>query len=118
MIKTYEKKPQVIVEVDGLPAVCKNMSCDYTYIQAVGSITSFSLDSVTNQLTIEGTELPTDLNKIQSIQFAKEKCIPVVPESGLVSTTLKCTLENTPTCGEHLPILVSVDGAIPVDSTV
>jgi len=29
--KTYETKPQMIVSVDGLPAVCHNLTCDYTY---------------------------------------------------------------------------------------
>ena len=31
-LKTYEEKPQVIVSVDGEPAACHNMTCDFTYV--------------------------------------------------------------------------------------
>lgn len=31
MLRTVETKPQVIVTVDGLPAVCHNLTCDFTY---------------------------------------------------------------------------------------
>jgi hypothetical protein len=33
MLKTIETKPQLIVEVNGLPAACHNLSCDFSYIQ-------------------------------------------------------------------------------------
>jgi len=36
MLKTYETKPQIIVSVDGQPAVCHGLNCDYTYVAAVG----------------------------------------------------------------------------------
>ena len=35
-LKTYEEKPQVVVKVDDLPAVCHNMTCDFSYIEPVG----------------------------------------------------------------------------------
>jgi hypothetical protein len=33
MLKTVETKPQLIVEVNGLPAACHNLSCDFSYIE-------------------------------------------------------------------------------------
>jgi hypothetical protein len=36
MLKTYETEPQVIVKVKDLPAVCHNLTCDFTYTEPVG----------------------------------------------------------------------------------
>jgi hypothetical protein len=33
------QSPQVLVNVDGLPALCVNLNCDYAYVQAVAEIT-------------------------------------------------------------------------------
>jgi len=44
MIHTDEVLPQVKVSVNGLPAVCKNLTCDYTFIESPYEITSFSVD--------------------------------------------------------------------------
>ena len=60
MLKTFEEKPQIVVEVDGLPAVCHNLTCDFTYIEAVGEIASFTYDEGTNELVVVGTGLPAD----------------------------------------------------------
>jgi hypothetical protein len=38
---TDETEPQVIVSVDGMPALCKNLACGYTY-----SATDISVESV------------------------------------------------------------------------
>ena len=39
LLKTYETKPQVIVNIGGEPAVCDGMACDFTYLDPVGEIT-------------------------------------------------------------------------------
>lgn len=52
MLKTFETKPQLIVEVDGLPAVCHNLTCDFTYIKNVGEVTSFTFTETTKELVI------------------------------------------------------------------
>ena len=66
---------------------------------------------------MQGTKFPTDASNIQSIEFAKQKCSPVIGE-GLIATELTCILENVGTCGQHHPILITIDGTIPVDQTV
>jgi len=58
MLKTYETKPQLIVEVGGLPAACHNLSCDFSYIPNVGSVTAFEFTESTKKLVIQGTDLP------------------------------------------------------------
>lgn len=58
-LKTYEEKPQVLVSVDGEPAVCHNMTCDFTYVEAAGEVTAATFDPATKKLVITGTALPT-----------------------------------------------------------
>jgi len=53
------QKPQVLVDVDGLPALCLNLNCDYSYIAASAEITAQTFDASTLQLTVTGTSLPT-----------------------------------------------------------
>lgn len=51
-LRTYEEKPQVIVSVGEQPAVCHNMTCDFTYTKPVGEITSSTYDQATRKLII------------------------------------------------------------------
>jgi hypothetical protein len=71
LIYTDEVLPQVIVTVDGLPAVCKNLTCDFTYIESPYEIESFSIDGDEHVLTIEGTSLPEE---IKSVRFTNVDC--------------------------------------------
>lgn len=64
MLKTFETKPQLIVTVNDNPAVCHNMTCDFTYIEPVGQITSFTFTEDSKLLVIEGTELPSVISDI------------------------------------------------------
>lgn len=52
-LHTAETKPQVIVSVDGIEAVCASLACDYTYVAAQAQIDSFSLTGT--QLSIVGS---------------------------------------------------------------
>ena len=67
---TAETEPQVFVTVDGLPAVCGSLYCNYTYIEPTGLISSFSVSGTT--LTIIGSDLPT--TNIESIHFSNSEC--------------------------------------------
>jgi hypothetical protein len=105
-----------MVTVDNSPAVCHNLTCDFTYIDPVGEITAFSFDSATNKLIITGTELPV-VGEIYHIQFAKSFC--TIDESVHTATNIECTLDQEPVCGDHLPILTHNLGLVPlVDSIV
>lgn len=111
MLKTYETEPQVIVSVDGLPAVCHNLTCNFTYVDAAGSVTGFTYDTTTRRLALAGTDFPTNVSDIRSIEFAKTSC--VLDSATLTATALECTLQGEPTCGSHEPILTSMLGVIP-----
>jgi hypothetical protein len=111
MLKTYETKPQVLIEVDGLPAVCTGSNCDYQFVEPVGEITSFTFSEATNRLVITGTNLPSVATDIQSIEFAKSSC--TVDTTTLSATNIECDLDYEPTCGTETPKLISIHGEIP-----
>lgn len=110
-IRTFEEKPQLIVTVDDVPAVCHNLTCDFTYIEPVGEVTSYGYDQTTKTLTLEGTDFPNVITDILSVYFALTHC--TIDESSLTDTYLECILDEDPTCGDHLPILTSTLGVIP-----
>lgn len=64
MLETYEEKPQMLVEIDDMPAVCHSMDCGFLHVPAVGVITSFELNEGTSTLTMTGTDLPDNVSKI------------------------------------------------------
>lgn len=64
MLKTFEEKPQMIINVDTLPAVCHNMTCGFTYIANQGEVTAFTFDAATKKVAITGTNLPTKLTDL------------------------------------------------------
>ena len=103
MLKTYETKPQVIVNVEGLPAVCHNVTCDFTYLADVGEITSFT--AVGQKITVTGTNLPTDPAEIQSMSYALSGCT-LDPET-MTGTKLECELVKEATCGDWTPTVTT-----------
>ena len=43
MLRTAHKKPQILVNVDGIPAICNGL-CDFEYEEPQGLITGFSVN--------------------------------------------------------------------------
>jgi len=115
-IRTYEEEPQLIVTVNDVPAVCHNLTCNFTYTEPVGEITGYTYDHDTKKLVITGTDLPNVTANISSVDFAHTHC--TIDETTLTNETIECTLDEDPTCGDHLPILTSTLGIIPVDDTL
>ena len=101
----------MIVTVNDEPAVCHNLTCGFTYIEAVGEITSFTFDESTKKLVITGVDLPSVIENITSVQYALSYC--TVDPSSVSATNIECTLNQDPTCGDWTPILTSKLGVIP-----
>jgi hypothetical protein len=55
MLFTPALKPQVLVTVDGLEAICPDDNCGYSYVTSVGEITDTTLSGTT--LTVTGSDL-------------------------------------------------------------
>lgn len=116
MLRTYETKPQLLVSVDGLPAVCRNVDCDFTYVETVGEVTAVTFDEPSGLVTITGTDLPSQAADIQSVAFALADC--VVDAATVSSEGLECTLANEATCGDHAPLIMSRWGSIPTAADI
>ena len=74
MLRTYETQPQVLVHVGDTPAVCHNLTCNFTYSVPVGEVVEYSFDNSTNTLVVNGTDLPTNIDDIRYVEFAHSKC--------------------------------------------
>lgn len=107
-LRTHETKPQLIVSVNGEPAVCHNMTCDYNYTIPVGEVTGFTYTAATKQLVITGIDLPPTIGNVSKVMFAKSPCIV----SAADNTSLTCTLVHTETCGSHVPYIYSTMGLV------
>ena len=83
-LKTFEEKPQIIVNVGDQPAVCHNMTCDFTYTEPTGEITGVTYDKTTKKVVITGTNLPGKTAPVVS----EDKC----PTHG---TETLCTADTT-----------------------
>lgn len=55
---TSVTKPQVLVSIDDLPALCVNLNCDYQYVASTSKVTQQTYDTATKVLTVTGTDLP------------------------------------------------------------
>ena len=95
MLKTYETKPQVIMSVGDLPAVCHNVTCGFDYVTPVGEITAFT--QAGTKLTFTGTALPTDPEFYQRVMFAYSEC--TIDAATVTATGFECSLVRAETCG-------------------
>lgn len=109
MLYTAATRPQVLVNVDGMPAACSKNNCDYLYVDSSASITSQSLSG--NTLTISGSNLPTSLI---DVRLGDVGCGPTTG----TTTSISCTLKNGPAAGTYAKVeVLSADGLVPVDLT-
>jgi hypothetical protein len=120
MLETYEEKPQFLVEVDNMPAVCHSMKCDFTHVAAVGEVSSFTYDEGLKKLTMTGTNLPNHKDKVQSITFAGSTCTVETSHSEgiLKDTETVCKMDREPTCGTWIPNLTTFTGDVATNADV
>jgi hypothetical protein len=112
---TDAMNPQVMVEVDGIPAFCPNLNCDYAYVQATELITGQSYDAANNVISITGTGLPT--SSTWSMSFGGSPCDPLFVTI-ITINAFSCTLLQKPYAGPHKAELRVAGGLIPYASGV
>jgi hypothetical protein len=105
----------VLVDVDGLPALCVNLNCDYTYEAATAEITNQTYDSSTKVIVVTGTSLPTTG---VTLSFGGVTCANSTPSSAYTATEITCTLKNAPRAGDHKAEIRDSKGLIPFASGV
>lgn len=108
MLRTFETNPQVEVQVGDYPAVCKNINCDYNFVIPEGEVTGFTYTAGTRELQLTGLDLPANASLIRMIEFAHSKCTV----TSVSNSTIVCTLDYEPVCGDHLPYLYSIYGLV------
>ena len=94
MLYTDEVAPQVVVEIDGLPAACTGLQCDYQYEEPIGLVTGMTVEGLNVSLT--GSNLTLDL---VSVTLAKTAC-EITANTDL---TIECTMAHSWPSGRWLP---------------
>jgi len=106
---TAETEPQIMVSVNGLPAVCASLSCGYSYTVLNSIVTSFTRTGTA--LTINGNYLPTtDFTVI----FGQTACTG----GAATANQITCTLENDPVSGDWVPEVRTANGLVRLHSSV
>jgi hypothetical protein len=95
MLYTSVTSPQILVEVDGVPAACVNLNCDYLYRTSSATVTGMSLAG--NVLTVTGSNLPT---KLIDVRLGEVGCGAT---SGSI-TSVTCTLTKKPAAGTYTTV--------------
>jgi hypothetical protein len=107
MLKTFVDKPQVIMMVGDLPAVCDKVTCDYMYTTTTLEVSGFQYDISTNKMMISGT-FPED--GVISAEYGLQDCV-ITSQSTIA---IECEIKDGPTAGKWNPIVITKDGKIPV----
>jgi len=92
MLRTYETEPQVLVTVGEHPAVCHNLSCNFTYTIPVGEVTAYTFDSSSKVLVLNGIDLPANVSDIRHVEFAHSKCSvsSITEQNTTINITTEC----------------------------
>ena len=72
LLKTFETVPQVIVDIDGQPAVCHSLDCGFNYTEPSSNITEFSYNETTRKIEAIGNNLPNQTSEIRQITFGQK----------------------------------------------
>jgi len=108
---TDEQKPQVLVTVKDLPAICAGINCDYAYTEPTSEITAVTLNTGTSEITIEGTGLPTtDI----TIHLSTVECPLNVDTDTITDVLITCTFTDPLVAGSWFVELRDLNGLIPL----
>jgi hypothetical protein len=95
MLYTVAQVPQVRVSVNGLPAVCPDNNCGYSYLEAgSATVSQTTLNSSSNQLSISGTDFDEEqactntASDTLKVEFAGAEC--AITSSDLTAGTIVC----------------------------
>jgi hypothetical protein len=98
--------PQVLVHIDGMPALCVDLNCDFTYI-ASDSMLSTQVLAADDSLTLTGTLLPND--STDKIRLGPVSC-SITSHS---DAQIVCQLDDTRTSGSWRAYIRTEYGLIP-----
>jgi len=103
----------VLITLDGQPALCPQLNCDFSYYTDSASIASQTkLGSNGLTLSVVGTNLPsTDILKVT---YGQVDCAV----TSKTSSSIDCTLADIPVAGTQTVQILTSKGIIPTDPSV
>jgi hypothetical protein len=105
---TRETEPQVIVQVDDMPALCTGLNCGFTYFVGESAIDGFSIAG--NRLTISGRNFDTPLK----VEMGHIACSNIEHNASRIT----CDLAGKIPAGSWWPRVIEANGKVQVDSSV
>ena len=105
---TRETNPQVIVQIDGMPALCTGLLCDFTYYEGASVVTAFTLSG--RSLSITGDQLETPLK----VEMGYLECSNVQATGSQIT----CDLEGDLPAGSWYPVVTEAHGKVRVADNV
>lgn len=108
MLSTDAQTPQILINIDGTPAMCLDLNCDFTYTESDALITSQSLDEYFfDEVIIYGTNLPDHDDDV--MWFGPTRCT----EMEYTAEAITCILDDTRITGEWVADILTVYGLLP-----
>lgn len=106
MLRTDAQTPQLELTIDGMAALCNDLSCDFMYTTTDAVMTGFSIDD-SDLLTISGANLPNE--STDRIFLGPVGCTLTSHSD----TEIKCQLDDTRVSGDWKPRIRTEYGLIP-----
>lgn len=109
MLRTVHSNPQVLMTVDDLPVACREVDCDYLYIDTTPLVTGIAASNGNNagdSMTISGSNFE---DYVKLIEFADTTCTP----SSVSSTSITCVFDEDLAAGEWTPTVTGYYGVYP-----
>ena len=100
-----------MVSVDGLPALCTGLACDFTYVAGESEINGFSISN-DKYLTISGVNFGEPLK----IEMANLDCSNIVV--ALTRDAITCELSDPLPAGSWYPIVIEDFGKVKIADPV
>ncbi len=104
MLVTAATRPQVRVAVDGVPAACRNLDCEYLYMDLDAEITN--IEMVGDLLRITGVNLPVEADVLE-VSLAGNPCVLEAPTNP--GTELTCAFTNVPQVAGSFSTVTVID---------
>jgi len=104
-LSTNEKLPQVLIKINGLEALCANLTCGYQYFTGNSSLTAQTLNYPS--LFIQGNQIP--FAEITQVIYGTVPCIV----QNASDTSISCELIDYPLAGAWRTEVYTLEGMIP-----
>ena len=110
MVRAYESSPQIVVTSNNIKGACPiTGTCDVSFIDDVGEISSRTASHPYASMTFVGTNLPA--SEITYVSVGTVRRCDIKPSVTITPTGLECTMSNM-IAGTHDVVVQSSKGAI------